>query len=193
MYDLYHKFNVQKVGYTQVEFTNCNVRMQFPFRFGLPVNFQGMVMLPQKKQVFCDFWFKLILSEILNIRWKSFGSVWTTSTSTWTLPEGNNLQPLQNSPIFSICCWVISFSPSKPSKCLYFLNPGMWRGERTYQQDWLDLGRFSNVLSIGSWCNPLFRGSTILTCTTRWTLTWWEHRTVFSVARNYSESNISFN
>ena len=96
-------------------------------RFGLPVNFQGMVLLPQKKQVFCDKSETVIgcfILNWLNIRWKSFGSVWMTSTSTWTLLEGNfeKFATLSNCPNFPI--------------------PVMWPGERTYQRDWLDLGRF---------------------------------------------------
>ena len=109
---------------------------------------------------------------LLNIRWKSFGSVWMTSTSTWTLLEGNlqggffHWYPPKNSkcqPVskfwhfFDGIYYVIwhlelwgGYQWKKPPcriiynplNCLYLPLLGMWQGERTYQQDWLDLGRF---------------------------------------------------
>lgn len=52
---LCHEFNVKNVVVLSSPKSDqlqlVILKMQFPSRFGLPVNFQGMVVLPQKKQV----------------------------------------------------------------------------------------------------------------------------------------------
>ena len=66
----------------------------------------------------------------------------------------------------------------------------MWLEGRIYRLGWPDLGRWIfkkiNLVQFRFCLLEIqlsFRGSTILMCTTRWTLTWWELKAVFLAAR----------